>query len=184
MTHKASIEFKTISSDDNLFDFEMIVKKVRKAMGLSDEQYITKIRQYFEKKFPSMSGMEHASIMGAFIMTEMSFKHLCDILEVLGVPLSLNVVVDVPGSPMQEPIPVTGDVNLMDAPIAILYDKGLPTRILNCLRYPGQIRTIGELVRTDKETIMKIRNMGVIGTNKLLDVLKPLGLTLGMKLKK
>lgn len=64
-----------------------------------------------------------------------------------------------------------------------LVDFNLPIRCMNVL-YSNKIKTVGELVRLDRERVMMLRNLGRKSLSELDDLLEKLGLEWGMPVAK
>lgn len=64
-----------------------------------------------------------------------------------------------------------------------LVDLGLTVRALNCLK-SAEVETLGDLVKLDKNELLKFRNFGKKSLSELDDLLNRLNLTFGMDIAK
>lgn len=64
-----------------------------------------------------------------------------------------------------------------------LVDLGLTVRALNCLK-SAEVETLGDLVKLDKNDLLKFRNFGKKSLSELDDLLNRLNLTFGMDIAK
>ncbi len=58
---------------------------------VDDEAYMVKVRQYIGKKYSEASEIEQATMVGMFMMTEMSFKHFCNCMDALGLQMEMRM---------------------------------------------------------------------------------------------
>ena len=91
MNNPVTLEFKTISSDDTLFDFEMMINKIRKAKQISDKDFMEKVRVYFFNKYPDMTSIEQAVAVASFMVREMSYKKFTETLDILQAETTIQI---------------------------------------------------------------------------------------------
>lgn len=85
------ISFDPISSDSNMFDYELIIRRTKAAMQLNDQKWLELVREHFSKKFPHMSDVERSTAVALFMTTEMDFKHFAATLDILKVKIQFNL---------------------------------------------------------------------------------------------
>lgn len=171
MTNKTTIDFSSISSDDNLFDFDMIIRKIRKSMGITEEQYLNKVREHFAKKYPSMNDLEKATVVASFLIAEVTFKRLAETLDILGVSLTLNTTFDTPAK-------ADGKTKLLDMTLVSVPDFHLSGRMLAILEDNG-ITTLRQLVTLTEEEALKLRHISAQGVDCIKGGLENIGLHFG-----
>jgi hypothetical protein len=167
--------FTSLSSDNNLFDFESILKRIRKEMNVSDEDYVAKIRTYLMQKHPELKSAGEATQATAtamFMMAAMTFNLFLEALDALGVKLELNAVFPEAAPVQQSPIELflARRIDCLD----------LPLRVINVLRHSGDVENYGELVKLDKTKVMRMIGMGPGGWAHLEQAMKDSGLYFGM----
>lgn len=83
--------FSSISSDDTLFDFDVIISKIKRAKGLRDHHFADAIRAHFKRKYQSMTEVEQAVIVANFMMKEMDYKKFTETMDILDVKMEIKV---------------------------------------------------------------------------------------------
>lgn len=89
-TSPMNYHFTSISSDDTLFDFDVIINKlIRKE--LSQNEYMEKVRNHFIKKYPSMTSIEQAVAVSNFITRPMDYQKFIETIDILNLKMTISL---------------------------------------------------------------------------------------------
>lgn len=86
-----NMTFTSISSDNVLFDFDSIIRRVKKQAGITEEQVMIKCREYFQKQYPHASPEERMFMVAGYLTSAMSYDKFVVTLDMLGANLNLNI---------------------------------------------------------------------------------------------
>lgn len=87
-----NICFMSISSDNVLFDFDMMVRKTMRNLNISDQAFMEKLRDYISVKHPNLNTIEHSVLVSGFIMRPNNFEKFTEFLDVIGATMTFNVM--------------------------------------------------------------------------------------------
>lgn len=164
------VNFSSISSDNNLFDFETMLNRIKRKADISSEQYTRMVREYIHRKYPNLSGIEQGAVVALFLTADMTYKHFVESLDAMGMTMTVSVDLCLTNPPMPENTFFNTDINQLD----------LPIRVTNSLRYAGGINTYGDLVKLDEKKVMRIKNFGDAAWHVLEKAMREKKLHFGM----
>jgi DNA-directed RNA polymerase alpha subunit len=163
--------FNSISSDDNLFDFESIVRMTMRDMQMDEDEQLTRVKAYMKKRYPKMMDKVLPVMAKAFIAREMNYHHFLEMMDALGCAISIVVT---------KPI-VAGHPNELLAgthpPVwdKRVYELDLHARWMNVL-IANNIEYLGQLIWYSEDNILRLPNMGNAGMLRLKTAMKMHGL--------
>lgn len=153
--------YTSISSDNNLFDLNLIVSRTIKHVCGDNAAYLTKVREYFNKRYPTMTGVEHAAMVAGFVTKEMSGSHLLEVMDVLGQSVTIHISGATPVQPDSDTDEdASSPIRLADRLAQDISVLDLGKRGLNVLRHGGNIYTLFDLVTKTSADILKIHGLG------------------------
>jgi DNA-directed RNA polymerase alpha subunit len=162
-------EFTSISSDNNLFDLEHIVRVSMKAANISKEEQYARVEAYLRKKHPNASPGVFPTLTAMFISSDMAFKHFCEMMDALNCDLMISVRLPLRAN-LHPPI-WDKSINELD----------MPVRVTNILRDRESIYSIGQLISHSSNSLMKIPGFGHSALAYVTEAVTKAGLALGTK---
>jgi len=173
--------FQSISSDNNLFDYDHLVRVMVKEMGMTFEEHTNRITAHLRKKHPEAPEYLLSALMAAFITAEMTPGHFMEMMDALGCAVSITITPPILAGDRPESKTTSADTVPKVFSYPALWDESidvldLPLRATNVLRHLGEIEFVGQLVRKKPEDLMKIRSFGNVLLQHVHTALREQGL--------
>lgn len=186
--------YTSISSDNNLFDLNMIVNQMIKHICGDKSDYLKKVRTYFVHMYPSMTKEELGAMVAIFINKEMAYPHFLEVMDVLGQHISIHIggaqhIPNAAPDGLFQALAPEGSVADEDthAPIRIsdrlkedILTLDLDKRSINVLRHGGNINTLFDLVTKTPGALRKIHGAGVNTVAGIIKAMEKMDIHFGM----
>lgn len=156
--------FTSISSDGNLFDFDNMFRRVLKDRGISEEEFMNRMRQHVRLAFPAVTEAELAGICASHLVRVSSFDKFREAMDILG--LDIAFVINTKPSPFPE------------AWNTHLRDTGMDTRVLRTL-LGEKFFYLGQVISKKQDDLIRLPKFGHAALIETIATLTKYGLKLG-----
>lgn len=93
MSTLKEFNFASISSDDTLFDFDVIISKIRRTKNIDGKAFIELVRRHFDAIYPEMDADERRCAVTQYMMAALDYKKFIMTMDILGAKMTINVIV-------------------------------------------------------------------------------------------